>query len=60
MQAGEVSVTAIREQVARGDYQVDPQAVADAILRRLLSGAGLGSGVARAQSECSYPDTGRA
>lgn len=31
----EAQVAAIREQIERGDYEVDPKAVADAILRRL-------------------------
>jgi hypothetical protein len=32
----------IQRQVVRGEYRVDPQAVADAILRRLLGDDGLG------------------
>jgi hypothetical protein len=56
MDVVEVRVTAIREQVQSGDYHVDAQAVADAILRRLLSGTQLGAGASRAQNECSYPD----
>lgn len=31
----EAHVAAIREQIERGSYEVDPKAVADAILRRL-------------------------
>ncbi len=32
----EMRLSEIREQVLRGDYQVDAKAVADAIMRRLL------------------------
>jgi hypothetical protein len=34
----------LRDKIAKGQYQVDPTAVADAFLRRAL-----------AQNECSYP-----
>jgi anti-sigma-28 factor FlgM len=57
MDVAEARVTAIRDQIQRGDYQVDAQAVAEAILRRLLAGMPLGAGPARAQNECSYPDS---
>jgi anti-sigma28 factor (negative regulator of flagellin synthesis) len=51
---GVLRLTEIQEQVGRGEYRVDTQAVAAAILRRLL-GAQLSSpGPAkRGQSECS-------
>jgi len=50
----EARVVAIREQVQRGEYQVDAQAVAEAILRRLMA---IGPAPAGApQKECSYPD----
>ena len=52
MDVVEVKVTALRDQIQSGDYRVDTQAVADAILRRLLAGHGLGL----AQNPCSYPD----
>lgn len=35
----------LKEQIAKGEYRVDPTAVADALLRRI-------------QSECSYPASG--
>jgi Anti-sigma-28 factor, FlgM len=35
----------LRDQIRNGEYQVDPTAVADALLRRL-------------QNECSYPASG--
>jgi hypothetical protein len=51
---GVLRLNEIQEQVGRGEYRVDTQAVADAILRRLLgtqlAAAGPGK---RAQSECS-------
>jgi cell division protein YceG involved in septum cleavage len=53
MDVVEVKVTALKDQIQSGDYRVDTQAVADAILRRLLSGRGLDVG----QNPCSYPDS---
>ena len=53
----EAKVTALKDQIRSGDYRVDAQAVADAILRRLLAGGGLGAD--RAQNACSYPDSAR-
>lgn len=35
----------LKEQISKGEYRVDPTAVADALLRRL-------------QNECSYPASG--
>jgi hypothetical protein len=35
----------LKDQIQKGEYQVDPSAVADALLRRL-------------QNECSYPASG--
>jgi hypothetical protein len=44
----------IQEQVGRGEYQVDTQAVADAILRRLLEDyKGTAFQTKRGQAECS-------
>ena len=40
----------IQQQVGRGEYRVDTQAVADAILRRLLT-SGLGHGMAPASGD---------
>jgi anti-sigma-28 factor FlgM len=39
----------LKQQIEKGEYQVDPSAVADAMLRRLR---------AFAQSACSYPASG--
>jgi anti-sigma28 factor (negative regulator of flagellin synthesis) len=36
----------LRARIARGEYQIEPTAVAEAILRRLLQ-----------LKECSYPDS---
>jgi hypothetical protein len=45
---------AIQDQVRRREYQVDPQAVADAIVRRLLAEHKVvGAAHKRAQGECS-------
>lgn len=41
-------MAAIKQQIERGDYRVDPGVVADAIVRRI----GL-----PAQNACSYPDS---
>src|SRR5205807_1979186 len=38
----------LRERISRGEYQIDPLAIADAILERLDQ-----------LSECSYPESGR-
>jgi hypothetical protein len=46
-------LTQIQEQVGRGEYRVDTQAVADAILRRLLGGAPVLVGPKLPQEECS-------
>jgi hypothetical protein len=59
MDVVEAKVTALREQIQSGDYRVDPHAVADAILRRLLSGGSLGAPAGWAQNPCSYPDSAR-
>lgn len=49
----EARVMKLRAQIAKGDYRVDPHAVADAILRRVRM---LGADEARSgQNECSYP-----
>jgi hypothetical protein len=45
----------IKEQIERGQYQVDSGAVADAILRRLARGRPLLDGPS-AYNKCSYPD----
>jgi len=42
----------LKERIANGDYEVDPVAVADAMLRRLR-----GTTDGMAQNECSYPDS---
>ncbi|MBV8998700.1 MAG: flagellar biosynthesis anti-sigma factor FlgM [Solirubrobacterales bacterium] len=39
----------LKEKIERGEYSVDPKAVADALLRRLRLVA---------QNECSYPANG--
>jgi hypothetical protein len=43
----------IQEQIGRGEYRVDTQAVADAIIRRLLGEQKSASQQKRAQGECS-------
>jgi hypothetical protein len=50
---GVVRLDQIQEQVGRGEYRVDTQAVAAAILRRLLGTQFVLSGSSRAQDECS-------
>ena len=50
----DMRLSEIQRQVGRGEYRVDNQAVADAIVRRLLAGRGVGPGDdRRAQDECS-------
>jgi hypothetical protein len=46
----------IKEQIERGQYRVDPNAVADAILRRLGQGWPL-LDTPSAYNKCSYPDS---
>jgi anti-sigma28 factor (negative regulator of flagellin synthesis) len=48
----ERKMTYIKEEVERGSYQVDPKAVADAILRMLRERA-VAAVSAPAQNECS-------
>jgi anti-sigma28 factor (negative regulator of flagellin synthesis) len=43
----------IQEQIGRGEYRVDTQAVAEAIIRRLLQEYKAGATHKRAQGECS-------
>ena len=47
-----MNATQLKEQIERGEYQVDPVAVADAMLRRLR-----GLAAPSVQNECSYPDS---
>lgn len=46
-QEPDTKVEDLKGRIARGEYTVDPRAVADAILRRARRGA--------TQTECSYP-----
>jgi len=46
-------ISEIQEQLGRGEYRVDAQAVADAIVRRLLSEQNQQGSAKRAQGECS-------
>ncbi len=43
--------------IERGEYEVDPQAVADAIVERLRALAAAASHTDEPQKECSYPDS---
>ena len=47
-----MNATQLKEQIERGEYQIDPVAVADAMLRRLR-----GLAAPSAQNECSYPES---
>jgi hypothetical protein len=46
-------IVEIQQQVGRGEYRVDTNAVAEAILRRLLGDQTLGGSGKRPQGECS-------
>jgi hypothetical protein len=48
----ESKVDELKEEIERGSYQVDPKAVADAMLRRLF-GATVGPDAKPYQNECS-------
>jgi Arc/MetJ-type ribon-helix-helix transcriptional regulator len=52
----EQKVAEIKQRVERGEYRVDPDVVADAILRRLRKLAAERAERAEPQNECSYPD----
>jgi hypothetical protein len=49
----DVHVSDIQQRMMRGEYHVDTQAVAAAILRRVLSGTGLGAADVDPQEPCS-------
>jgi hypothetical protein len=53
----EQKVAEIKQRVQRGEYRVDPDLVADAILRRLWELAAKRAGRVTPQNECSYPDS---
>ena len=48
-------ISEIREQIGRGEYRVDTQAVADAVLRRLARERKLLRAQRRNHNQCSYP-----
>jgi Anti-sigma-28 factor, FlgM len=52
----EGKVAGIRQQIECGAYEVDPRAVADAILRRLSQRPAL-LDADEAYNKCSYPDS---
>ena len=52
----EGKMAGIRQQIERGTYEVDPGAVADAILRRLSQRSPL-LDADEAYNKCSYPDS---
>jgi len=65
--ASEAKLSRIREQLRRGEYTIDPDAVADAVLERLRLRAIAAHVIVRgarpnqpvlAQNECSYPTSG--
>jgi len=58
-EVSEQRVADIKQRIERGEYRVDPQAVADAILKRARDRAAASSARAadkEPQNECSYPD----
>jgi hypothetical protein len=55
----EGKMAGIRQQIERGTYEVDPGAVADAILRRLSLRCAL-LDADEAYNKCSYPDSSTA
>ncbi len=52
----EQKVAEIKQRVQRGEYRIDPDVVADAILRRLRELAAVRAERDTPQNECSYPD----
>jgi hypothetical protein len=68
-EAPEQKLQRIQDQVRRGEYTVDPNAVAEAVLERLrlrslarnqLTGGSASRWTHAAQNECSYPCSGSA
>jgi hypothetical protein len=58
-EVSEQRVAEIKQRIERGEYRVDPQAVADAILQRVRERTAASSVRApdrRPQNECSYPE----
>jgi hypothetical protein len=55
--ASEHRLAELKQQIERGEYEVDPQAVADAIVERLRGLAAASSHPDEPQKECSYPDS---
>jgi hypothetical protein len=55
-EAREAKMAGIKQQIEQGHYQVDPGAVADAILRRLSDRWALLE-ADEAYNKCSYPDS---
>jgi hypothetical protein len=58
-EASEQRLADIKRRIERGEYRVDPKAVADAILQRARARAAASSARApdqERQNECSYPD----
>ena len=47
----------LKQLIERGEYEVDPRAVADAIVERLRALAASASHTDERQKECSYPDS---
>jgi hypothetical protein len=53
----EVRVEDLKELIEKGEYRVDPTAVADAILQRLRELADERTARVQPENECSYPDS---
>jgi len=54
----EARLADLKERIEKGEYQVDPSAVADAILRRLRERLGQAPAAeAQSKNECSYPES---
>ena len=51
-------LTELRQSIARGDYRIDPGAIADAILHRLTDRDARRCWGLEPQTECSYPESG--
>ena len=57
-EATDTRLTELRQRITRGDYGLDPGAIADAILRRLRGRDAHRRWRLEAQTACSYPDSG--
>ena len=55
MDTNEPKITELRQKITSGEYRVDEQVLADALIKRIRA---VGRRLRRAQNWCSYPESG--